>query len=1386
MATPALHIAPSPPAPAQPSAFTDRTPPYSGEAEMAVLGGMLIDQDAVVKAVELVDDSMFHREAHRRLFRSLVRIWQKGDVIDEITVTDDLRKAGDYEAVGGVAFLASLLDAVPTAANIEYHCKIVREKAILRRLIEASTSIIQETYAWQGEVENLMDLAESRIFQLAQSSDRRGFVWIKEILWPTFEKIEQLQANQSSVTGVPTGFGDLDELTAGFQSSDLIIVAARPSMGKCLAHDSEIVLEDGSVATIEELYHRRSARLLTLTDGWKLEVAEPSAYVDDGLKPVFRVTTRLGRQIETTLTHPFLTIGGWKRLEEIGVGEHLAIPRRIGVFGGREMRDCEVKLLAYLIGDGGLTNATPRFTNGNERIRDDFTAAVEDFGGLAVTLSDSRGKRTPSLSVRSDLDVVRQNRPAFAESLGGRLSARGARRQLAAAVGVSPGTVTNWVSGHTSPAAAVIDRIAGVLTVSPHEIAPDRICTRETNPLTGWLAELGLQGGGAGEKFVPAPVFTLPRNQLALFLNRLFATDGWATVLASGQAQIGYATTSERLARQVQHLLLRFGILASLRRREVKYRDGRRTAWQIDITDARSIGAFGGEIGIFGKEAAVERCAAIVETKRYQTNRDLIPCRVWDWIAQEKGEESWASLGRRAAIAGWGNMHVGQRALSRDRLRTFALVLDSRRLLELADSDVYWDEVVSIEPAGVKQVYDLTIPGTHNFVANDVCVHNTAFTLNIAQHAAIQHQKPVAFFSLEMSKESLVQRVLCAEARVDASRLRRGRLTDDDYARLAIAAGRLNTAPIYIDDTPGISVLEMRAKARRLKSDRDDLAMIIVDYLQLMVSNGKTESRQQEVSEISRGLKALAKELDIPVVALSQLSRAVESRPDKRPMMSDLRECVTGDTLVVLSDGRRVPIRDLAGTTPEVVAVSPEGSLVNAQSELVWSVGVKSVVRIRLASGRTIRCTPKHRLWGARGWAEAKDFARGDRLALARYLPEPVSPEEWNEDRLVLLGHLIGDGSYLKGQPLRYTTASEENSRAVTEAATREFGVTVNRHPGRGNWHRLVISGNGNRWHPAGVNRWLRELGIFGQRSHDKRLPSEVFRLSNQQIAVLLRHLWATDGAIFTRGPESRGSSSIYFSTNSVGLAGDVAALLLRLGIVARLRRVAQGNDRPAYTVSVSGAVDQMRFLELVGGFGPRGEQADRLAVLLASTDSNTNVDTLPREAFERVRAVVRERRVSQRAMAAARGTSYGGTSHFKFSPSRAVMESYAEILQDRELRQQVENDLFWDRIVEIVPDGEEEVFDLTVPGPASWLADGIVSHNSGAIEQDADVIMFLYRPEYYFGPVDKEGNSIEGKAELIIGKQRNGATGMVPLFFRKEFTLFESMTHRSGDDFGG
>jgi len=167
----------------------------------------------------------------------------------------------------------------------------------------------------------------------------------------------------------------------------------------------------------------------------------------------------------------------------------------------------------------------------------------------------------------------------------------------------------------------------------------------------------------------------------------------------------------------------------------------------------------------------------------------------------------------------------------------------------------------------------------------------TALALNVVQHAAIEHNVSVAIFSLEMSKEQLVQRLLCSEGLVDAQRLRRGQLRDDDYPKLARAAGLLGTAPIWIDDSAMLSPLAMRSKARRLKAEHD-IGMVVVDYLQMMQGPTDSESRQQEISFISRSLKALAKELDVPVLALSQLSRAPEQRggEHRRPQLSDLRE----------------------------------------------------------------------------------------------------------------------------------------------------------------------------------------------------------------------------------------------------------------------------------------------------------------------------------------------------------------------------------------------------------------------------------------------------------------------------------------------------------------
>ncbi len=658
-------------------------------------------------------------------------------------------------------------------------------------------------------------------------------------------------------------------------------------------------------------------------------------------------------------------------------------------------------------------------------------------------------------------------------------------------------------------------------------------------------------------------------------------------------------------------------------------------------------------------------------------------------------------------------------------------------------------------------------------VAGRPSMGKTAFALNIAKHVGIELKRRVLVLSLEMSREQVVQRLLCAEARVDSHRVRTGYLEPKDWPRLTNAAGRLAEAPIFVDDTAGLTVLEARAKARRMKAEHG-LDLVLIDYIQLMRGRGSLENRQQEISEISRALKAMAKELRVPVVGLSQLSRAVETRPTRehRPQLSDLRECVTGETLVVLADGRRMPIRELVGAAPEVLAVSRDGKIVTAKSEKIWLVGVRPVFSLRLASGRAVRAAERHRVLAAGGWKTVGELSVDDRVGIARRLPEPTFPDSWPDLRVALLGQLIGNGSYLSHQPLRYTTSSEENSRIVAEAAREEFGCDVKRYAGRESWHQLLISGNGNRWHPDKLNGWLRQLGIFGERSYQKRVPEAVFRLSNRQIALLLRHLWATDGTIVPRA-NGRGSHGVSYSTNSPGLASDVAALLLRLGIVARISSAKKGNYRPSFFVTVSGAPDQGCFLQAVGAFGPRAPQAERLQALL-SRRTNSNVDTLPVEDFDRVRRVMRARGISHRRMAALRGTAYGGSAHFTFAPSRAVLAEYAEILQDEELYARATSDLFWDRIVAIEPDGEEEVFDLTVPGPACWLADGIVSHNSGALEQDADLIIFLYRPERY-----KEQSEIspdqQNLAEVIVGKQRNGPTDTIRLTFIPQYASFEN-----------
>ncbi len=652
-------------------------------------------------------------------------------------------------------------------------------------------------------------------------------------------------------------------------------------------------------------------------------------------------------------------------------------------------------------------------------------------------------------------------------------------------------------------------------------------------------------------------------------------------------------------------------------------------------------------------------------------------------------------------------------------------------------------------------------PGDLVIVAGRPSMGKTTLAVNMAEYAAVHPgtRASVAIFSMEMPSEQVITRMLSSIGGVPLNSLRSGKISDEDWVRITSATSQLSEAKIFVDETPALNPTELRARARRVKREHG-LSLVVVDYLQLMQVPGTKENRATEIGEISRGLKALAKELQVPVIALSQLNRAVEQREHKKPVMSDLRECVTGDTLVCLTDGRRVPIESLVGSAPEVWAIDEHKQLTRARSAQVWKVGVRAVCKVQLASGHTIRATAEHRLLAGSGWRTVGELKVGDRLGVARRLPEPLQVKRWPDHWVVLLAHLVGDGNYPEHQPLRYTTASEENSAAVRSAAEM-FGCRVTRNQSVGDRHQLIISGNGNRWSPLGVGKWLKDLGIFGQHSHHKHLPGELFSLPNSQVALFLRHLWATDGTISAARPGGRGAHKVHFTTCSSRLAQDVRALLLRMGIISRTQTLKVGHYRPVYMVSVSGPASQRTFLQEVGAFGPRREAAALLAEALQDARADPSIGALPMEALAELRAPMRAQLSSQQTIARMRATATAA------AQSRPA-SSRVPMANDAECGSPVSGDLFWDRIVAITADGEAEVFDLTVPGPANWLADAVVSHNSGAIEQEADMVLLIYREEVY-----DRNTTRKGIAEIDLVKHRNGEIGTFLLTFQGQYTRF-------------
>ncbi len=286
--------------------------------------------------------------------------------------------------------------------------------------------------------------------------------------------------------------------------------------------------------------------------------------------------------------------------------------------------------------------------------------------------------------------------------------------------------------------------------------------------------------------------------------------------------------------------------------------------------------------------------------------------------------------------------------------------------------------------------------------------HNSTLALDLARSAAIKHDLPTVIFSLEMSRNEITMRLLSAESRVSLHSMRTGQMGEEDWATLARRMSEVVDAPLYIDDSPNMSMMEIRAKCRRLKQ-RQGLKLVIIDYLQLMSSPKRVENRQQEVSEMSRSLKLLAKEIDVPVVALSQLNRGPEQRNDKKPLLSDLREsgCLTADTRILRADtGAEVTLGELVSSGERDVAVwslDERLRLIPRTMTHAFPSGVKEVFKVRLRSGREVQATANHPFLTYDGWHPLRDLAIGARVAVPRHTPGPIDLRSMPESDVIAL-----------------------------------------------------------------------------------------------------------------------------------------------------------------------------------------------------------------------------------------------------------------------------------------------------------------------------------------------------------------------------------------------
>lgn len=1090
----------------------EKTPPQDIAAEQCVLGGMLLSKDAIADVVEILKASDFYRPAHAIIFEAILDLYGRGEPADAITVAAALADSGDLNRVGGAPYLHTLIASVPTAANAAYYARIVGERAVLRRLVEAGTKIVQLGYgAASGggrDVDDVVDLAQQTIYEVTERRVSEDFAVLADLLQPTLDEIEAVGAQGGVMSGVPTGFTDLDRLLNGLHPGQLIVVAGRPGLGKALALDTPLPTPDGWT-TMGEV---RAGDWLVGADGRPTRVLHAFDVMYD--RPCYEVRFSDGSVIVADADHLWKVVSVAR--EPLSVGH----------------------------GPASVHRGAAEQTLTTEQIRDTLRSGD---GGPRYAVPDTAPLQLPERDLK-----------------------------------VPPYRLGTWLGGGR------------------------RAKRRRTQAVRlGRARDVGVPRAGQ----IPRDYLRASERQRRALLAGLLDSAG--TVTACGEVR--YETASRRLADDVFELVVSLGYRCSLTRTTV--------------------------VGTPTAGPAPTRPTA-ARTRRGRG----VPAPVVYRLTFAAGDEVFRCDRKRS-------LHQARRDVA-------------------ASTPADPRHIVDVRPVPSVPVRCVTVDNPdHLYLAGRAMVptHNSTASMDFARNAAIRHNHASAIFSLEMSKVEIVMRLLSAEARVPLHVLRSGQLSDDDWTKLARCMGEISEAPLFVDDTPNMNLMEIRAKARRLKQ-RHDLKLIVVDYLQLMTTPKRVESRQQEVAELSRGLKLLAKEVECPVIAVSQLNRGPEQRTDKRPQLSDLREsgCLTADTRVVRADtNAEVTLGELLASGARNIPVwALDERLRYAPHTMthVFPSGRRETFRMTLASGKSIDATANHPFLTVDGWRPLGELAPGVRIATPRHVPPPLAPRPQSEIELSALAAAAVAGTRLSDEV--FALPKQQLTFFLRELWAISGGVTE------------ASAGRPGQLHLESTSR---------------RVLEDVSRL-------LLRYGIT---ARLTDEPPIDDPSS------------------------ARPARDAS-RARPTHRLVVGERDDQLRFLREIGVPGLRSAAAERLRAELERSGADRG-GTVPSQVWDRVRAALVEPAVAL----AGHGTAHRPVSEAHRPVSEAPrLARVATVLDEAELELHATNDVQWDEIVSISSLGEREVYDASVPGAYNFIANGIATHNS--IEQDADVVILLHRDDYY------------------------------------------------------